>query len=53
MERLPGHQLPTLEPDNDDDDDNGWSPDHLRSAKKVREQLTDLIIELGEHQSSV
>ena len=44
MERLPGHALPTLEPD---DDDNDWNPDHLLSAKKVHEQLTDLIIELG------
>ena len=45
MERLPGHALPTVEADNGDD---GWSPDNLLSAKKVHEQLTDLIIELGE-----
>ena len=47
MERLPGHELPTLEPDNDDGLDS-WNPDHLLSAKKVHEQLTDLIVELGE-----
>jgi hypothetical protein len=52
MERLPGHELPTLEPgsdddDEDDDDGSGWSPGHL-CAKKVHEQLTDLMVELGE-----
>ncbi|RMZ84286.1 hypothetical protein DV738_g731, partial [Chaetothyriales sp. CBS 135597] len=51
MERLPGHELPNLEPGSDDidDDDSGWSPGHLLCAKKVHEQLTDLIVELGEY----
>lgn len=50
MERLPGHELPTLEPGSDDDDGGGgWSLGHLLCAKKVHEQLTDVIVELGEH----
>jgi hypothetical protein len=49
MEKLRGHELPTLEPDEDDDFGYNWSPEKLRMARKVHEQLTDLIIELGKH----
>lgn len=42
MERVPGHQLPPLE-------QTGFDPDpkDLASAKKVHQQLTDIILQLG------
>lgn len=42
MEKLPGHQLPTLEQDDFDPD-----PKDLAIAQKVHQQLTDVILELG------
>lgn len=42
MEKLPGHPLPTLERLDLDID-----PNHVKLAKKVHEQLTDIIFELG------
>ena len=50
MERLPGHELPTLEPGEHEDSDDSWeapSPEALRITRRVHEQLTDIIIELG------
>ncbi|RJE18528.1 hypothetical protein PHISCL_09132 [Aspergillus sclerotialis] len=42
MERVPGHQLPPLE-------QKGFNPDpkDLASARKVHQQLTDIILQLG------
>lgn len=50
MERLPGRELPTLEPDEHDDGEDSWeepSAEALRITKRVHEQLTDIIIDLG------
>ena len=53
MERLPGHELPTLEPDEHDDGDGSWeepSAEALRITRRVHEQLTDIFIDLGRHE---
>lgn len=42
MEKLPGHQLPTLVQENFDPD-----PKDLALAQKVHRQLADVILELG------
>src|SRR3569833_2261556 len=46
MNKLPGHALPTL--DYGEVYREPW-PSELRKAKKVHEQLTDIIIELGKN----
>ena len=42
MEKLPGHQLPTLEQESFEPD-----PNDLVLARKVHQQLTDIILQLG------
>lgn len=42
MERLSGHQLPTLEQEDFDPD-----PKDVATAKKVHQQLADIILQLG------
>lgn len=50
MKKLPGHDLPTFDDDSDDDsDDDDLAPVQLSAARKIHEQLTDIIIELGKN----
>ena len=50
MEKLPGHALPTLhKPWDGVSEWKDTSPEDLRLAEKVHQQLTDVMIELGKH----
>lgn len=42
MEKMKGHHLPTIEKDSED-----ATPEEIAIARKVHEQLTDVILQLG------